>query len=307
MRYLFILYLLTAFFYIACSDHQSPEVSVNIPDDGSLVQGIATVHVSASDNQGIDSVALFIDDDLICGYTVSPFLYSWNTHVLPDSSVHALYAIAIDEVGNEGCSDTIAVTVFNGSLVFADNFESYVPGHQLAPIWRDIWPGVMESTYVSQSLPHAGVKSYRSFGYADYVRTDGIGISIANCQRVAYEYAVLIPGESGNGALVGFFVRIHPQVGEIYNGVLFDPADHKVYVRGVLPDTTGFTWTADVWYSVRVMMDFEQAYMDVWLDQQQVAVNIPLADSSMLDTFAIATVYGFDGSVYYDDVRISRE
>jgi hypothetical protein len=199
------------------------------------------------------------------------------------------------------------VIVYNGPVLFADDFESYIPGYQPFPIWQEIWPGVSESTYVSQSLSHNGVKSYRSYGFTEYVRTDGIGVTFPDAQRLVYRCSVMMPQESENGALFGFFVRISPQVGEIYNGVMFDPSDHKVYVRGSVPDTTGFVWDSDVWYDVEVALDIMQAQMSVTIDDHTIATTVPLGDTALLDTFTLSTIYGGSGSVYYDDVLLIEE
>jgi hypothetical protein len=307
MRYILILLIVTQLICLSCTDHRAPEVAIMVPSDGALIYGIATVHLIANDNETVDSVALFIDNECVRAFAESPFLYSWDTRALADSSVHELYGLACDDKGNEGWSDTISVTVINGTILFADDFESYIAGNRPSPIWHEIWPGVLDSTYVSQVLPHNGLKSYRSYGYAEYVRTDGVEVTVSDIQRLIYECSTMIPEGSGNGALMGFFVWVSPQLGEIYDGVMFDPDDHRVYVRGGAPDTTGFIWASDVWYNVRVVLDITQAYMEVWIDDQQIAVNIPMADTAWLDTFALSTIYGYNGDVLYDDVMIYSE
>lgn len=299
--------VIVAFLHLGCGDHQPPEVSITMPASGAIVCGITTVHISASDNRDVDSVALLIDGDLANGYTTSPFVYSWNTHILSDSSMHTLCALAYDDDANEGYSDTVLVIVYNGSLVFKDDFESYIHGYPPSPIWFEIWPGVTDSAYVSQYVACEGIKSYHSFGYADFVRTDGIDIDLAGASQLTYECSVMIPGESQNGALFGFFVHITPGIGEIYNGVMFNPEDQLIHVRGVLPDTTDFSWAPGDWYHVRAVLDIAQAFMDVWVDDQLIADDIHLADTAWIDTFAVSTMYEYDGGVYYDNVKISRE
>ncbi|MBN2620958.1 hypothetical protein JXB22_07695 [candidate division WOR-3 bacterium] len=302
-----VFFFFTILCVISCRGQQPPEVTISLPVDNTTVSGITTVFVVAEDNEAGDSVALFIDDSIVCGYDERPFLYSWNTHVLDDNTEHSLYAHAYDRDGNEGVSDTVYVIISNGPLLFADGFESYIPGYTPALIWREIWPGVLDSTYVSQSYPHQGVKSYHSFGYAAYVRTDGVGFDTANVSCLSYEVSIMVPNNSENGALVGLFHRIDPQTGEIYDGVMFDPADHLVHVRGISPVATAFPWSRAAWYDVRVALDFSQGLMNVWIGTALVAENVETAYSTLSDTFALSTIYGCDGGIFYDDVRIARE
>jgi hypothetical protein len=292
---------------IGCGGQQLPEVTISLPVDNTSVCGITTVLVVTEDNETVDSVALFIDDSIACGFDERPFLYSWNTHTLDDNTEHFLYACACDKAGNEGVSDTVFVTIDNGPLLFGDGFESYIPGLRPVSIWQEIWPGVIESTYVSPTISNEGVKSYHSFGYAAYVRTDGVGFDTAGVSHLTYEVSVLVPDESANGALVGLFHRINPELGEIYNGVMFSPTDHHIHIRGVDSVVTSFVWDHAVWYGVRVEVDFTQELMDVWIDTSLVAESIATTYSTLTDTFALSTIYGYNGGVYYDMVRVLKE
>lgn len=307
MRCIFIYPFLAALFVIGCGVQQLPEVVISQPLDSTSVKGITTVLIVADEYEAVDSVVLFIDGNFTRGYSEPPFLYSWNTHVIDDNTDHFLCARAYDNDGNEGASDTVYVTVDNGSLLFGDDFESYVVGYTPEPIWKEIWPGVIESTYVSQVTSHEGVKSYHSFGYAAYVRTDGVGIDTTDVVYLAYEISVMVPHGSTNGALAGLFHRIDPETGEIYNGVMFSPADHHVHVRGISPVVTSFVWASEIWYDVRVELDFAQEFMNVWIDTFLIAENVETLCSTLTDTFAVSTIHGYDGGVYYDEVRVFKE
>ncbi len=93
-------------------DGQSPTASVTAPAAGtSISSGTTTpITVSATDNTGVSSVAIYVDNALKTTLTASPFTYSWNTTGLSLGN-HTIYAIAKDAYGNSVTSSTITVSV----------------------------------------------------------------------------------------------------------------------------------------------------------------------------------------------------
>jgi hypothetical protein len=156
-------------------------------------------------------------------------------------------------------------------------------------------------------IAHSGDQSFRICGDSLLVRTDGVELDLADIVQLVYECAVMIPQSNSAGALFGFFVQVNPNMGEIYNGILFDSGDNMIYVRGVLPESTGFSWTRDTWFQLKVVLNYDIRSMDVWLDNQQIANDIYAADRELSNIFAVSTVYGDSGAVFYDDVTIYRE
>lgn len=82
-----------------------PTVSLSSPTDQSSVTGTVNVIMSASDNVGISSVSISIDNTVVSTSTN----YSWNTANSP-SGVHLVTAIAKDAAGNQG-TKTVSVTI----------------------------------------------------------------------------------------------------------------------------------------------------------------------------------------------------
>ncbi|MEO0226975.1 MAG: Ig-like domain-containing protein [candidate division WOR-3 bacterium] len=291
-------------FSTGCSNRESI-VEITNPQDGETVNGIVEIKVRVIDGEKISTLGFFIDDSLVKFFEEQPYSYSWNTVPLPDSSIHTIYAKASLEDGNYLYSETISVMVYN-ILLFYDGFEEYYPGDYPSKYWFQIWPGIGESTYVDSLFSYEGFKSFRICGSSQWVRTDGIELDLKKLNRLTYEYALMIPETSPAGALAGFFVKLSPTLGTIYNGVLFDFNDSLVYVRGVDPQPTGYKWQKNLWYNVKVHLDYDSLLMDVWINKQKIADNVPAAEKSISDTFALSTEYGAGGAVYFDNIKIFK-
>ncbi|MBE0432357.1 Ig-like domain-containing protein [candidate division WOR-3 bacterium] len=279
------------------------EVSICQPEDGTVVSGILRIAADASDNAA--AVSFYVDDSLVHCDATRPFSHVWNTFGLPDSATHAIHAVAEDRKGNEAWSDTVSVDVFNGNVLFADNFEAYSPYSYPAAGWFEIWPGAGGSrTCVAGATAHSGTQSFMLCGTVDQVRTDGTELDLLDISRLTYELNIMIPSADPAGAIAGFFYLLNPLIGTIFNGIWFRLADNVVYARGIAEDSTGVVWSYDTWYTVRVELDYPQLRMDVWLNDEQIVFDLPATPREWADTFALATEYGTGGTVYYDDVAI---
>ncbi|MCX7995671.1 MAG: Ig-like domain-containing protein [candidate division WOR-3 bacterium] len=282
-----------------------PLIEITNPKDGAVVEGIVEITARVINGEKILTLGFFIDDSLAKFFENEPYSYLWNTIPLPDSSNHLIYAKASLENGDYVYSETISVMVYN-ILLFYDNFEYYHVYDYPSQYWFQIWPGIGESTYVDTLFSYEGFKSFHLCGSSQWVRTDGIEIDLKKLDRLTYEYALMIPEKSPAGALTGFFVKLNPTLGTIYNGVLFDFNDSLVHVRGVDPQPTGFKWQRNVWYNIKVHLDYDNLLMDVWINSQKIVDDIPAAEKSVSDTFAISTEYGAGGAVYFDDIKIFK-
>jgi len=198
------------------------------------------------------------------------------------------------------------VIVYN-ILLFYDDFENYNANDYHSAYWFTIWSGVSDSTFVDTNFSYEGKKSFRLCGSSDWVRTDGVKLNLTNLSKITYECAVLIPSGSSTGTLAGFFVKLNPSLGTIYNGILFDYNDSLVYVRGVDPQATGYKWQYGTWYNVKVGLNYDSLLMDVWINEQKIAENIPAQTKEISDTFALATEYGAGGAVYFDKIQVFKK
>ena len=95
------------------TDTQSPTVSISAPTGGT-VSGLVTVDVAASDNVGVTRVDLAVNGQIYASDTTSPFGFSWDTTKTPNGAA-TLVAYAYDAAGNYAGSQSVSVTVSNGS------------------------------------------------------------------------------------------------------------------------------------------------------------------------------------------------
>ena len=93
----------------------SPSVSIISPSDGESVSGTVMVQVSAFDDNEVNKVEFYIDDELKSTDTISPYAYSWDTKPYSNGS-YKVKAIAYDNVCQTN-SDEISVDVHNNPAI----------------------------------------------------------------------------------------------------------------------------------------------------------------------------------------------
>jgi hypothetical protein len=69
---------------------------------------MVTVSAKATDNVGVTSVTLYIDNSAVATTNLGSISYKWNIKKVSGS--HTIYAKASDAAGNVGTSTTITVT-----------------------------------------------------------------------------------------------------------------------------------------------------------------------------------------------------
>lgn len=91
-------------------DEEPPKVSIESPDSGDNFNSghTVTVKVKASDDQGVESVELFVDGDSISTLKKEP--YEWELDKLEDGE-HELKVVAKDKAGNEGKSKVVEISI----------------------------------------------------------------------------------------------------------------------------------------------------------------------------------------------------
>ena len=94
-------------------DNVNPYGAFLNPFTGQTVKGSVSINIDAHDNEGIQSVMVFINDSLEFTETESPYTFDWNTIGLEDDVTYAIYAILTDQSGNETAIGPVSVLVDN--------------------------------------------------------------------------------------------------------------------------------------------------------------------------------------------------
>lgn len=92
-------------------DTTAPEVRFVTPGQGSFVEGTQMVRVEATDDTGVDSMALYLGSDLVAVGGGGILEVAWDTTTHSDGNV-TLTALAWDLTGNEGTAQ-VTVSVAN--------------------------------------------------------------------------------------------------------------------------------------------------------------------------------------------------
>lgn len=91
------------------SDTVPPTVSINEPGSGAYVRHPQKIHITASDNIGVEVIELYIDNDLKRAvYGQNSLTYNWNTRK-ESGGAHVITAKGYDAAGNVGMD---SVTVY---------------------------------------------------------------------------------------------------------------------------------------------------------------------------------------------------
>ena len=127
MKKLVIGSLVCLLIMITCSetDTQPPELHITNPHEGDVETGTIRLQVSASDNKGVQSVSIYLDNEHVLATDVSPYYYDWNSDsIQQDSSQHTVFATAVDVNDNEAFSDTVSFNSCKSSSLLGGTTEA---------------------------------------------------------------------------------------------------------------------------------------------------------------------------------------
>jgi len=96
------------------SNDPRPTVKITSPLNNSEILDSTIVEVEASDDKGVVQVEIYIDNVVTPDrvFKVKPYQWKWNVGSLVDSSLHTVYAKAIDADNNVGSSPVVTVTAY---------------------------------------------------------------------------------------------------------------------------------------------------------------------------------------------------
>lgn len=88
---------------------RNPNISFVSPSDGATVSGNVDIAASASDNQSVASIRVYVDGSLLCSEAGNAVSCKWNSRKA-STGTHSLTARATDQGGNSA-SSSVTVNV----------------------------------------------------------------------------------------------------------------------------------------------------------------------------------------------------
>ena len=95
------------------NDVTPPVLAILSPLSSQTVTNVVDIIGFADDNDAIDAVEFFINDELIATDNDSPYVTIWNSMLHPNGSEHIIGMKARDLSGNESTAQPIFITVLN--------------------------------------------------------------------------------------------------------------------------------------------------------------------------------------------------
>ncbi len=95
------------------NDITPPIISILTPLSSQTVSDTVSISGFATDNDEVEEVQFFINDELVATLTDSPYTTLWGTYSLANNSEHVIQMMASDPSGNESSAQPIMVTVVN--------------------------------------------------------------------------------------------------------------------------------------------------------------------------------------------------
>lgn len=96
------------------ADIDPPFVQIVYPASGAFVNGNVQIVASATDDDKVSEIRIYIDGKVVTTTDKNFLSYSWNTTPIADNLTHYVSAVAIDPSDNVGYSQVVAVTVVKG-------------------------------------------------------------------------------------------------------------------------------------------------------------------------------------------------
>ncbi|MEN3043922.1 MAG: Ig-like domain-containing protein [Candidatus Hydrothermales bacterium] len=117
MRKILILLILIYFFtFCKRKDEEPPRVWIISPvENESFFPDTIEIKVKAEDNEGIDYIEVFVDGTSVGKKESSYGVFLWDGSTSKDSSIHVVYAKALDFAGNVGRSRDVKFIIYSAN------------------------------------------------------------------------------------------------------------------------------------------------------------------------------------------------
>jgi hypothetical protein len=197
--------------------------------------------------------------------------------------------------------------VVQESTIFSDDFENYAVGtFPSSGGWELVFNGRGTSyQMVSDTYHVSGTRSFRLWGSPNWSAVAQKKFS-SSSRYLGYEGQILIGSVGGGGPgraeYFGFYNEAAATWGKWYAIVAFNEDSMSILAEG---GTVLETWTTDVWYKIKVILDRDSKTYNVWINEQQKGFGLSITndDPSIINALGLQSDHpGVE--VYYDDVRV---
>jgi hypothetical protein len=238
---------------------------------------------------------------------------SWSSGSDLALGYYRLDVAAYTPDGSRAGSATASFEVVSSTVLASDDFETYAVGsYPSAGGWYMQWSGY--DAQVVSEVAFSGSQSFRLQGYPSSVRSDGLDLPLDSVNALTYRVAVRIPSDGSVGAKVGFFK--YSDFGSIDFNSVWIGSDWGEDIRvvglaiahGGSAYATGIPLQRDTWYDIKVHIDYIAETMSAWINDTQVASDIPAEPKSESYAFFVAISWAPVGplsTAYFDRVVIS--
>ena len=117
------------------NDITPPIISILTPLSSQTVSDTVSISGFATDNDEVEEVQFFINDELVATLTDSPYTTLWGTYSLANNSEHVIQMMASDPSGNESSAQPIMVTVVNEYTGIIENLSATASENIISLSW----------------------------------------------------------------------------------------------------------------------------------------------------------------------------
>ncbi|NIR47041.1 T9SS type A sorting domain-containing protein [candidate division KSB1 bacterium] len=197
---------------------------------------------------------------------------------------------------------SITQLAYSQTIIFEDNFESYLTGSHPASNWITRFSG--QSAAISEDVAVSAIKSFKLVSQPNFARVEVHELSeIPDC--IVYEGWVYL-NQPDKGYDIGFGQTILPNMYFPRNFVAFQNGGKIAFFGAVGVELQ--SWTVQTWYKVKVLCNFSSLKAKVWIDDVLKAEDIALLPKSSFDKEFALSGSNFSGSgtstAYFDDIKL---
>ncbi|UCE39299.1 MAG: hypothetical protein JSW00_08795 [Thermoplasmata archaeon] len=212
-----------------------------------------------------------------------------------------VFAVGIPEERNVTAEGT-------ETMIFEDDFESYAVGtFPSSGGWELIYNGKgTQYQKVVDTESVSGSQSLQLWGRPRWAATAQKELTFES-EVIGFEVYIKTGSHSGtieNTGVAAFYNEEAAPWGLGFGLVLFRDNGEIHAVQGFGPNTTFLqTYEPDVWYKVKVILDKTVETYDVWIDDVQVAQDVIIWDTHLIEGIRIGS--GHSGMYsFFDDVKV---